>query len=307
MMNPVKKYIEPLNIKNLILVNFLILLAIKVAVPLSGTQLATVLEQISPFDSRGIIAETNKARVAQGLGPVSPNSQLDIAASEKLNDMISKEYFAHVSPQGVSPWFWVTQAGYKYSYAGENLALGFSDATSTVDGWMNSPTHKDNLLNKNYTEIGVATGKANLSGVNGILVVQVFGRPSSTLAVAQSNPAPKTTPVVTPNVLPAVESLVSGSETSLVINEISTDEKVPKVNGPLKSVSADSLESVSVSDKMGLIYQIYIGISIIVVGIAMGFLGTRKNLVLAMAANFALLIVAVAVPAVEIAGKSLIF
>src|SRR3989344_7662653 len=138
----VQNYIEPLNIRNFILLNIMLLFFVKVVVPYAGPGLATILEQINPFDSRGIISETNKVRVASGLGTVKSNSKLDIAASEKLSNMVVNSYFAHTSPQGVTPWYWIDKNGYKYTYAGENLALGFMSADQTVKDWMNSPTHK---------------------------------------------------------------------------------------------------------------------------------------------------------------------
>ena len=262
-----------------------------------------------------IIVETNKVRTVEGLSPVSANAKLDLAASEKLNDMVRNGYFAHVSPEGVSPWFWMTEAGYQYTYAGENLALGFADSESTVAGWMNSPSHKANLLNGNYTEIGVATGKADLNGVSGILVVQMFGKSSTAVAVVKPVSSPKITPVATPNPInastPLPSSVVSGSEAVVLsaeeLNRISTDDSVPSVGKPIEIANRDSLNINSVSNKLNLIYQAYMVASIIVFGVAILFLGAKKNLILATAGHFALLIAAASLPSVNIASSTFIF
>src|SRR6185436_7850636 len=103
---------------------------------------------------------------------------LNKAAMAKAQDMVKNGYFAHESPQGISPWYWFKQAGYVYKYAGENLAVGFVDSKTVYDAWFNSPSHKANLLNKNYTQVGTAI----VSGFDGnsIVVVQEFGRPLAT-------------------------------------------------------------------------------------------------------------------------------
>ena len=314
----VKKYIEPLNIKNFIFVNIIILIVIKVAVPFYGTQLATVLQRIIPFDSREIISETNKARVTQGLSALIPNAELDFAAERKLNDMISNGYFAHISPQGVSPWFWITKTGYEYTYAGENLALGFINPKATVTAWLDSSSHRKNLLNKNYTEIGVATGNANLVGIDGILVVQMFGRPSIQIAATQPVPSPKTSPVQTatprqsPKVssVPIVSNVVSGLETiqtKPVRNQISTDDKIPAVEQPVQVISKDQPGLSSVAGELNFIYEIYMALAIIMLGITIVFLGVKRNLVLATTVSFALFMIAIYTPVLAAVGQNLIF
>src|SRR3989344_4334180 len=192
-----QKFTNLVNIRKILVFNAVLLLAIKVALPLAGPQLATIWEQITPFDPQEIIAETNKVRTANNLSPLKANFKLDAAASEKLSDRIGKGYFAHNNPEGIAPWFWIEKNGYNYTHAGENLALGFLKADETVTAWMNSPSHRANIVNTNYNEIGVATGKATINGVTGVLVVQMFGKlniqqvstqPSS-IIVQQSSPA----------------------------------------------------------------------------------------------------------------------
>jgi len=92
--------------------------------------------------------------------------------------MASNEYFSHFSPDGVSPWHWFDEAGYVYAHAGENLAIHFTDSSEVVDAWMDSPTHRENIVNGIYTEIGVGTAKGKFDGYDTVYVVQLFGTPA---------------------------------------------------------------------------------------------------------------------------------
>ncbi|MDQ5882708.1 MAG: hypothetical protein QG648_61 [Patescibacteria group bacterium] len=133
------------------------------------------------LNAQKIIALTNEVRQQYGLPPLKENPLLDQAAQAKAQDMLQKNYFAHVSPSGISPWYWIAQAGYRYHYAGENLALNFLDSEEVVRAWLNSPSHRENLLNKNYQEIGVAVLPADPTNpqLNKPLVVQMFGTPQN--------------------------------------------------------------------------------------------------------------------------------
>ncbi len=121
---------------------------------------------------------TNDDRSSNELHTLKVNPVLQIAAQAKADDMAAKGYFAHVSPEGRDPWYWIQHAGYSFDYAGENLAVDFSDSTDVERAWMNSPSHRDNLLNGHYTEIGIATAEGMYQGHRTTFVVQEFGRPS---------------------------------------------------------------------------------------------------------------------------------
>ena len=165
----------------------------------------------------------NQNRQDLGLNPLKESGALDQAAYLKAQDMVKNGYFAHQSPQGISPWFWFLQAGYKYHYAGENLAVGFLDSKAVYDAWFNSPSHKENLLNSHYTEVGTAV-VTGFEG-NSILVVQEFAsplvKPVNAPAPAKpvaTKPAPKPTSpqkiVAAPEETPApkASNLVSGAD-----------------------------------------------------------------------------------------------
>ncbi len=135
-------------------------------------QILGYASQISPEE---IISLTNAQRIAAGLFEVKLDPQLSAAAAQKAADMFARNYWAHVSPVGREPWYFITQAGYGYRYAGENLARDFSDAKSVVEAWVASPTHRDNLLNSHYQDIGIAVVDGTLEGRETTLVVQIFG------------------------------------------------------------------------------------------------------------------------------------
>lgn len=128
--------------------------------------------QISPSE---IVRLTNIQRASQGLPALKVDAQLSAAAAQKASDMFAKNYWAHISPTGTQPWYFITTSGYTYRYAGENLARDFADPNSVVTAWMNSPTHRENIISNRYSDIGVAVIDGNLDGRDTTLVVQMFG------------------------------------------------------------------------------------------------------------------------------------
>lgn len=128
----------------------------------------------------GIVSQTNLQRKADGRAVFSENAKLHQAASLKVADMFSRQYFAHVSPTGESASALVERSGYKYIAVGENLALGnFSDDKDLVEAWMNSPGHRTNILDVGFTEIGVAAERGIYEGEETWLAVQIFAKPLS--------------------------------------------------------------------------------------------------------------------------------
>ncbi len=143
-----------------------------------------------------IVDLTNKERTDIGLQPLERSALLDKAALLKANHMKQLEYFAHYSPQGVSPWYWFDVVKYNYVYAGENLAIYFDDSEDVVDAWMKSPLHKENIIKNEYTEIGVAAVKGKYEGYDTVYIVQLFGTPAykkQTLAKNKDNVVAKQT------------------------------------------------------------------------------------------------------------------
>src|SRR3990170_3016481 len=122
-----------------------------------------------------VIRLTNEKRAAAGVGALTTNATLSAAAQAKGADMLNKDYWAHISPDGTQPWYFFTSFGYKYRYAGENLARDFSDPASAVEAWMASPSHKENMLSSKYKEVGVAVIEGDMAGVDTTVIVQFFG------------------------------------------------------------------------------------------------------------------------------------
>ncbi len=141
-------------------------------VPGSGLEILGYAANISPDE---VVRLTNEKRVIAGLAPLQADDTLAQAAQAKGADMINRDYWAHVAPDGTQPWQFFLNAGYKYRYAGENLARDFTNPGSAVEAWMASPTHKENLLSANDREIGIAVVEGDLDGVETTIVVQFFG------------------------------------------------------------------------------------------------------------------------------------
>jgi hypothetical protein len=126
-----------------------------------------------------LIDLTNKNRIEAGLAALKHNSLLDNSSRLKARDMVQNNYFAHDSPTGVTPWHWFEKAGYSFVYAGENLAVNYFDSESVDKAWLNSPTHKANIVNPKFKEIGISAQDGVYKGENTIYVVQMFGTPLS--------------------------------------------------------------------------------------------------------------------------------
>lgn len=122
-----------------------------------------------------LIESTNQKRSEAGIPTVTLNAELSQAAAEKATDMFDHDYWAHNSPQGKTPWDFIHGAGYVYVVAGENLAKNFNDSDAVVEAWMNSPSHRENLLRSQYKDVGFAIVNGRLGGEETTLVVQMFG------------------------------------------------------------------------------------------------------------------------------------
>ncbi|MFS8159296.1 MAG: CAP domain-containing protein, partial [Candidatus Roizmanbacteria bacterium] len=128
---------------------------------------------------------TNAERAKNGLSTLSYNATLSQAAGMKASHMFEHNYWAHNAPDGTTPWYFFKQVGYNYELAGENLARDFEYSDGVVQGWMNSPSHRDNVLKAEYTDIGFAVVNGKLEGEDTTLVVQLFGKPIGTARPAK--------------------------------------------------------------------------------------------------------------------------
>lgn len=148
------------------------------------------------FISR-VLELTNQFRAQNGLGALRANAELDAAAQNHSQDMAVQDYFSHTGKDGSAPWDRAERVGYSARSMGENIAAGQTTPESVVQGWINSPGHRANMLNASYTELGVGyfllspdTGSVNYS----TYWTQLFGSGDTNPASNISNPTPTPTP-----------------------------------------------------------------------------------------------------------------
>lgn len=164
----------------------------------------------------GVLATlTNKDRADNGIPALVEDAHLSEAAQMKADDMAARGYFSHVDPDGHQPWYWFERAGYDYTYAGENLAVNFTDSEDVEDAWMKSPAHHANIVKAQYTRIGIGVAQGTYQGKETTFVVQFFATPRAVAAyqVAAGVPEEKPAPAEEPTVVAVEEEPVeTGSE-----------------------------------------------------------------------------------------------
>ena len=146
-----------------------------------------VLGRVSDVSVSELLTDTNAERAEASLPGLALNDQLNQAAFAKAQDMFANNYWAHTSPSGVTPWKWVGDSGYSYDVAGENLAKNYPTARATVDAWMASETHRANIMNTKYQDIGFAVVNGLLDGRDTTLVVAYYGTPVSAAVEGSSD------------------------------------------------------------------------------------------------------------------------
>lgn len=155
--------------------------SLQFSLPLLRTLLATLVVFVpsfafaGAFSSEEVADRANRDREAMGLPALRIDSSLTEAALLKATDMSEKEYFAHTAPDGTKPWAFFDRAGYRYRYAGENLAIHFSDVNAQEAAWMKSEKHRENILSPKYADIGVAVADLVWEGKTTTVTVQLFG------------------------------------------------------------------------------------------------------------------------------------
>ena len=212
----------------------MILVIVALGLRVSGPEFSAAVLQSD------LIAFTNIERAHSELNSLQESAVLDRAAQAKANDMAAKGYFSHTGPNGEEPWRWLVEAGYDYRYAGENLAVRFSDSKEVVDAWMASPTHKANIVKSQYTEIGIGVADGTYQGQPVTFVVQFFGTPQpgseqpSTSVVVQKPTAQST-------VAKSASPTVAGAETS------APSTKSPSIFGRIAAFFSVALHSLTAS------------------------------------------------------------
>lgn len=210
------------------------------------TQTQAVLAYATSINVTDLANGTNSARSQNGLANLSLNSKLNVSAQLKANDMIAKDYWAHVSPDGTQPWYWFQQAGYDYTNAGENLAYGFGTSDSVINAWMNSAGHRANILG-DYKDMGfgIANGE-NYQGAQNTVVVAHYGTARTVAATPPPAPAQTTPTSSTPPQAPTAPTTTSpsSSETTPATTPTTTDT-TKQQNTPSPAPVANTTPSTS--------------------------------------------------------------
>lgn len=153
------------------IISTIFLLSILILIPVRNVSASGSL---SPW-AEDAVNLMNQERAERGLPGFTVNGTLAKAAQAKLSDMEKKNYFAHTSPEKLTPWSFIEAAGYDYRFAGENLAIHFKNPKSEHDAWMKSEKHCQNILDPRFREVGMAVGKVFFEGRETMLVVSMFG------------------------------------------------------------------------------------------------------------------------------------
>ena len=181
------------------------------------------------YTADDVIKAVNDERLKKNLPALQTNPMLMEAARNKVDDMILNNYFAHISPVDGKKWSsFIRDSGYDYIEAGENLANGFDNVPDLVTAWMNSPTHRDNILNPDVDETGLAVKSGFLDGYPTIFVAQNFGKRDLTTAKPTSNAGQKgasNSPPTTTNTPAQNVDQTSSNSPSKVTNQPQIDVK----------------------------------------------------------------------------------
>jgi uncharacterized protein YkwD len=138
-----------------------------------------VLGYATDVSAQTLLTDTNKARQQAHESNLQLNTNLTRAAQAKAEDMVSRNYWSHITPDGKQPWSFIVKTGYDYQQAGENLAYGFGTSDQIIDAWMNSSEHRANILNNAFTQVGFAVANSQNYHGNGpeTIVVAMYAEP----------------------------------------------------------------------------------------------------------------------------------
>jgi uncharacterized protein YkwD len=123
-----------------------------------------------------LFMEVNKIREENNLNQLVKSPELQKAAKLKTIDMANNNYFAHISPTNHKWSDFIKDEGYNYIYAGENLAKDYDNSSEIISAWIESPTHRENILNPEFVDTGIAVNFSRTNLGSGILVAQEFGK-----------------------------------------------------------------------------------------------------------------------------------
>jgi hypothetical protein len=234
----------------------LIVIAIIVLYPLG----AWLTPDILTNESKKIIELTNQIRLSNGISPLVENNSLDNSANQKVQDMLINQYFAHIGPDQTGLIKWLSKNNYKYTNAGENLAMGFMTAEDVVNAWVKSPTHYANLIDSSYQQIGVAMASGYFNNVDTTLAAQHFAQPKTikqnedALETTINNSTSKQTAIT---IVPAganINEIALNKETAITMLSEPTNNQLPTMAYEPIIVSPKNNSRVNSRDLMFIIF-----------------------------------------------------
>lgn len=122
---------------------------------------------------------SNILRSKEGQVNLNIDNDLERAANLRAQDMFQKQYFDHFTTNGLSPWEAIKITGFDYSFAGENLAIGYQSEEKAFRAWVDSPSHFQNIIDPDFTSIGVAEVSGKMNGKDKTIIVQLFATQKS--------------------------------------------------------------------------------------------------------------------------------
>lgn len=194
-----------------------------------------------------LTAITNEQRTENNLPTLKENELLKKAATLKAQDMAEKGYFSHNTPDGKTPWYWLNLVGYKYNYAGENLAVNFFDSYDVAEAWMASPSHRANIVKESYTEIGIGVANGKYKGKDTVFVVQFFGKPTEKSKAVPIAKTKDTTKQLAEQNTKNTQPEVLGKEAENTIATIQTEELEKEIKNiisqiePIKEIAKEKI------------------------------------------------------------------
>ena len=132
----------------------------------------------------------NASREKVHASPLILDSALTRAAELKAQDMLARAYFEHVSPDGTMPWEWINKNEYQFQSMGENLAMDFTTGESAHLALMRSDTHRTNILEKRYQNIGIGVATGNFAGRETNILLEFCAAPSTARTAAAAAAVP---------------------------------------------------------------------------------------------------------------------
>lgn len=155
-----------------------LLLALLLALaPAAFAPAAFAGEPNNDITPENVLRLMNEYRAAEGLGTLRLDERVVTAANDRMRHMEEEAYWAHESPNGVTPFTWLRVRAYEFQLAGENLASGFETARLLVQSWMESPGHRANIMEPEYQDCGIAIIDGSTQGpAIGKSIVVLFGK-----------------------------------------------------------------------------------------------------------------------------------